>query len=107
MGKTKTLKRSKGPSRKSKKVILYPHNPRDSESIDINLLKSIFVEAIFEDDIEMLKDVLFALIRKNKKSEIVRKSKLGRQTIYDLINDKREFNPTIKTLSSLIKAIAA
>jgi len=71
------------------------------------MIKSILVEAIMEGDMEMLKDAIVGLIRVNKKSDLVKKSKLGRQTLYDLINDKREFNPTVKTLSALLKAIAA
>lgn len=60
-----------------------------------------------EGDMEMLKDAVVGLIRQNKKSDLIKKTKLGRQTLYDLINDKREFNPTVKTLSALLQAIAA
>ena len=107
MGKPKILKKPKGLLRKSKKVILYPFKVRDPKYINMESLKAILIEALFEDDIELLKDALVGIIRFNKKSDLVKKSKLGRQTLYDLINDKREFNPTVKTLSSLLKAIAA
>jgi len=60
-----------------------------------------------EGDMEMLKDAVVGLIRLNKKSDLIKKTKLGRQTLYDLINDKREFNPTVKTLSALLQVIAA
>ena len=40
-------------------------------------------------DRETLKDVLIAQIRLENKAELVRKSKLGRQTLYDLIEGKR------------------
>lgn len=73
---------------------------------DRKIIESILVEAIMEGDMEMLKDAIVGLIRVNKKSDLIKKSKLGRQTLYDLINDKREFNPTVKTLSSLLKALA-
>jgi DNA-binding phage protein len=35
------------------------------------------------------------------------KTGLGRQTLYDLINDEKEFNPTLSTLAAILKAIAA
>jgi len=104
MDKIKTLKRPKGFLKKSKKVILHPYVVSYP---DREMIKSILVEAIMEGDMEMLKDAIVGLIRVNKKSDLVKKSKLGRQTLYDLINDKREFNPTVKTLSALLKAIAA
>jgi DNA-binding phage protein len=43
----------------------------------------------------------------SNKAELVRKSKLGRQTLYDLTEGKREFNPTIRTLSALLQALAS
>lgn len=79
-------------------VISYPNR---------KMIESILVEAIMDGDMEMLKDAVVGLIRQNKKSDLIKKTKLGRQTLYDLINDKREFNPTVKTLSALLQAIAA
>lgn len=88
-------------------MVLQQHKVLDSKLLDRETLKSILSEALIDGDIEMLKDVLITQIRMMSKADLVRKSKLGRQTLYDLIEDKREFNPTIRTLSSLLKAIAA
>lgn len=107
MGNTKILKRQKSSLKKSKKIVLYPFEVRDPKLIDPEILRSIIIEAIMEGDMEMLKDAVVGLIRQNKKSDLIKKTKLGRQTLYDLINDKREFNPTVKTLSALLQAIAA
>ncbi len=107
MGKTKILKGPKSSLKKSKKIILQPFEVRDPKLIDPELLKSILIEAIMEGDMEMLKDAVVGIIRLNKKSDLIKKTKLGRQTLYDLINDKREFNPTIKTLSALLQVFAA
>ena len=87
-------------------MTLHPHKVLDSDLLDRETLKSILVEALIDGDIELLKDVLVTQIRLRNKAEVVRKSKLGRQTLYDLIDGKREFNPTVRTLSQLLKAIA-
>jgi len=107
MVKTKTLKKRKSSSKKSKGVVLHPHKVMDETVLDRETLKSVLMEALIDGDIDTLKDVLITQIRLQSKAELARKSKLGRQTLYDLIEGKREFNPTVKTLSSLLKAIAA
>ncbi|WP_413944333.1 hypothetical protein [Bdellovibrio sp. HCB-162] len=88
-------------------MVLASHKVLDESKLDKETLKSILAEALIDGDIDMLKDVLITQIRLQNKADLVRKSKLGRQTLYDLIEGKREFNPTVKTLSSLLKAIAA
>lgn len=88
-------------------MVLHPHKVLDESVLDKEALKSILMEALIDGDIEVLKDVLITQIRLQNKAELVRKSKLGHQIIYELIEGKREFNPTVKTLSSLLKAIAA
>ncbi len=107
MGKTKILKGPKSSLKKSKKIVLHPFDVRDSKFLDPEIIKSILLEALMEGDMEMLKDAVVGLIRLNKKSDLIKKTKLGRQTLYDLINDKREFNPTVKTLSALLQVVAA
>lgn len=107
MGKVKTSKKRKGSLKKLKPVALFPHKILDETTLDRETLKSILVNSLMDGDIEMLKDVLISQIRLCNKAALVRKSKLGRQTLYDLIEGKREFNPTVKTLSSLLRAIAA
>ena len=106
MAKAKTSVKQKNSSKKSRAVTLHPHKVLDSDLLDRETLKSILVEALIDGDIELLKDVLVTQIRLRNKAEVVRKSKLGRQTLYDLIDGKREFNPTVRTLSQLLKAIA-
>lgn len=106
MAKAETSKKQRSSSKKSKAVVLHPHKVLDTDILDRETLKVILIEALLDGDFETLKDVLVTQIRIQNKAEIVRKSKLGRQTLYDLIDGKREFNPTVKTLSSLLKAIA-
>lgn len=107
MGKVKTLGKPKKSLKKLRAVALHPHKILDESILDKETLKSILIEALMDGDMDTLKDVLITQIRMQNKAELVRKSKLGRQTLYDLMDDKREFNPTLKTLSSLLKSIAA
>ena len=58
-------------------------------------------------DLETFQDVLIAHLRTVSKSKLAAKTKIGRQTLYDLIDEKKEFNPTLSTLGSILKAIAA
>lgn len=107
MGKVKTSKKQKKSLKKSKQMAFVPHKFMDERYLKPEVLKAIMMDSLIEGDIETFKDVLISFIRVQNKSELTKKSKLGRQTIYDLINGKRKFNPTIETLCSLFKAIAA
>jgi DNA-binding phage protein len=51
--------------------------------------------------------VLIAHLQTVNKSKLASKTKLGRQTIYDLMDSKKEFNPSIKTLSIILENLAA
>ncbi len=106
MARTNTLKKRRRSPKKSMAVILHPHKVLDESVLDREVLKSILMEALIDGDIETLKDVLVNQIRLANKADLLRESKLGRQTLYDLIEGKREFNPTVKTLSLLLKAFA-
>ena len=105
MGKAKTLKKPKKSSKKSEPVVLHKYVANKPQ--DPGILREFLIEAIFEDDVEQLADAIIAMLRQANKAEVIRKSGLGRRTIYDIIEGKREFNPSIRTLSSLLKAFAA
>ena len=107
MDKVKISKKQKNSLQTSKKAILYEHKVLDESVLDREMMRFVLIEALIDGDIETLKDVLITQIRLHNKADLVRKTKLGRQTLYDLIEGKREFNPTVKTLSSILKAIAA
>jgi DNA-binding phage protein len=74
---------------------------------DAKLVKEVLVEALMNNDLETFQDVLTAHIRTVSKSKLAAKSKIGRQTLYDLIDEEKEFNPTLSTLGSILKAIVA
>jgi DNA-binding phage protein len=41
------------------------------------------------------------------KAAIAKKAGIGRRTLYDLIDPKKEFNPELSTVSAVIRALAA
>lgn len=83
------------------------HNPYDGELANPKIIKSAILEALVNSDLESVRDLLIAHIRTVNKSKLAIKTKLGRQTLYDLIDKKKEFNPSLKTLTTILDNIAA
>ena len=86
---------------------LIPHETDTENLKNSKLVKEILVEALMEDDLETFEDVLIAHLRAVSKSNLAAKTGLGRQTLYDLLDPKKEFNPTLTTLAAILKSIAA
>jgi DNA-binding phage protein len=107
MAKAKTSSKLKSLKPKSKKMALKKHDTNNPGFKDARLIKQVLIEALMEDDIETFKDVLIAHLRAQPKTKLASETSLGRQTLYDLINDDIEFNPTLSTLTSILKSIAA
>lgn len=107
MPKTKTSEKQKKSGIKSSKVGLKKYKTDSSKFKDAKIIKKILVEALINDDIETFKDVLIAHLRAQSKTKLASETSIGRQTLYDLINSSSEFNPTLSTLSSLLRSIAA
>ena len=103
MAKTATSAKRKKSSLKS----LKKHDVFGAHLKDSALVKEVLVEALMSNDLETFQDVLIAHLRTVSKSKLAAKTKIGRQTLYDLIDEKKEFNPTLSTLGSILKAIAA
>ena len=105
MGKIKTFKKPK----KSLKGN-FGHLPEFKPSEGLENPKEILealIECLKQNDLESFEDILVAHLRTVSKSKLGRKAGLGRQTLYDLIQGKREFNPTLRTIGGLFKALAA
>lgn len=107
MGKIKTSKKLKGHSKKSKKPILVTHDPFSAELADPKLIKQAVMQALVDGDLEAVRDVLIAHLQTVNKSKLASKAKIGRQTLYDLMDTNKEFNPSIKTLANILDKIAA
>lgn len=105
MGKRKTSKR---PRRYSKGNFdhLKVFDPSKGLENPKEILEAL-IECLKQNDLESFEDILVAHLRTVSKSRFGKKSDLGRQTLYDLIQGKREFNPTLRTIGGLFKALAA
>ena len=107
MDKAKTSKKQKKHSKKSKSPLLAVHDPFSRELADPKLIKQAVLQALVDGDLEAVRDVLIAHLQTINKSKLASKAKLGRQTLYDLMDSKKEFNPSIKTLTTILDSIAA
>lgn len=107
MDKTKTSKKQKRFSRKSKAPLLEVHDPFDKKLANRKIIKNAVLQALVDGDLEAVRDVLIAHLRTVNKSKLATKTKLGRQTLYDLMDSEKEFNPSIKTLTTILDNIAA
>ena len=74
--------------------------------LDKKLIAGVLVDALLENDIETFRDVLISHLRTLSKTELSKKTGLGRRTLYDLM-DNEKFDPRLSTLSSLLSKIAA
>jgi DNA-binding phage protein len=107
MGKIKTSKKQKKSYIKWGSTVLQVHNPYDEQLLDAVGIKKAALQALLDGDLEAVRDLLIAHIRTVNKSKLAAKTKLGRQTIYDLIDEKKEFNPSLKTLTAILENLAA
>lgn len=103
MAKAKTSKKPKKFSTKG----LTKHKPNYELLSNPKILKEVLVGALMENDIETFKECLIAHLKASSKVELAKKTKLGRQTLYDMINGKRKFNPSLETLGAILETIAA
>lgn len=104
MAKAKTSKKQKRLGMKSLKV----HEPFTSEELkDSQLVVEILLDCIRTGDINSFRDVLVAHMMTANKSQIAKKAGIGRRTLYDLLDPKKDFNPELSTISAVIRAIAA
>lgn len=107
MGKVKTSKKQKKSSLKLKIPLLTVHNPYRRELADPKRIKRAVLQALVDGDIESMRDLLIAHLRTVNKSKLASAAKIGRQTLYDLMDFEKEFNPSIKTLTIILNNIAA
>ncbi len=99
-----TLKKPK----KSEKKSLKEHIPFKSKELkNSNLVIDTLLECIKSGDAESFREVLIAYVMTANKTLLAKKAGIGRRTLYDLLDPKKEFNPELSTISALISAIAS
>ncbi|OFZ18107.1 MAG: hypothetical protein A2Z20_06050, partial [Bdellovibrionales bacterium RBG_16_40_8] len=110
MGKTKTSKKRKSFSINDVLIVkagaglkAKPHDP-DSKLRDLQFIAEALAQAIVTGDKKSFLDILAAHIKSKNISEIERKTKINRSTIYAAIEN--DANPTLDTIISLIQKSA-
>lgn len=104
MAKAVTSKKHK----KLKAKSLTAHAPFTSNELkDVELVIDTLLECIKTGDIESFREVLMAHLMTVNKVKFVQKAGIGRRTLYDLMDPKKEFNPELSTISAIIQALAA
>ncbi len=104
MAKAVTSKKQKKSGTKS----LRAHEPFTSKELKSSkLVVDTLLDCIRNGDLESFREVLTAHLMTLNKSKIAQKAGIGRRTIYDLMDPKREFNPEFSTISAIIHSLAA
>lgn len=84
------------------------HEPFTSKDLkDSHLVAETLLECIRSGDLDSFREVLTAHLTTVNKVDIAKKAGIGRRTLYDLIDPKKDFNPELSTVSAVIRALAA
>ncbi|MBI2521541.1 MAG: hypothetical protein HYV97_14080 [Bdellovibrio sp.] len=104
MRKTATSGKQKKFATKS----LRAHEPFASRELkDSHLVAETLLECIRTGDLDAFREVLMSHLMTVNKVAVAKKAGIGRRTLYDLIDPKKEFNPELSTVSAVIRALAA
>lgn len=104
MDKIATSKKQKKFGTKS----LKKHEPFSSKELkNSKLVVDALLECIRSGDPESFREVLAAHLMTINKVKFVKKAGISRRTLYSLMDPKKEFNPELSTISSIIRSLAA
>jgi DNA-binding phage protein len=104
MAKAETSKKQRRSGTKSLKAYV----PFKSQELrNPHLVADVLLDCIKTGDIASFREVLAAHLMTVNKSLYAKKIGIGRRTLYDLLDPKKEFNPELSTISAVIKSLAA
>jgi DNA-binding phage protein len=104
MAKATTSKKIK----KSKPIYLTEYKPFTSPELkDPKLVIEILLDCVREGDLDSFRQTLIAHLIRVNKTDFAKKTKLGRRTLYALMDPKKPFNPELSTVCAILKSIAA
>ena len=104
MAKTEILKKRKKSATKSLKAYV---SFKSQELKDPHVVADVLLECIKTGDIDSFREVLAAHLMTVNKSQYAKKIGIGRRTLYDLLDPKKDFNPELSTISAVIKSLVA
>ena len=103
MAKITTSAKQKGSRKKPTSAQASSAGPELNNS---KLVSETLLECVQSGDLDSFRDVLATHIMSSNKVHLAKKSGLGRQTLYDLVDPKRNFDPALSTLSAIIRGLA-
>ncbi|MEO5971012.1 MAG: hypothetical protein ABIQ95_13870 [Bdellovibrionia bacterium] len=99
----------KQPKRPGKKP-LSPQVPfavfKNAEPKSSKLVRETLLECIRIGDVDSFREALASHIVNSNKLRLAKKTGLGRQTLYDLLDPKRTFNPALSTVAAIFRRLA-
>ena len=81
-------------------------HPSLSQSLPQLTNTEALLECIRVGDLETFRDVLIKSLSSVNKVHMARSAGIGRQTLYDLIDPKKNFNPELSTVAAIIRELA-
>lgn len=101
-------KKTSQKQKESKHISLKEHKPFTSKELNTpELVAEVLLDCIKTDDLNAFREVLTAHLLTVNKTQIAKKAGIGRRTLYDLLDFKKDFNPELSTISALIRALSA
>jgi DNA-binding phage protein len=86
---------------------LKAHKPFKSEIFEnSSFVTDTLLDCIKSNELESFREVLTSHLMTVNKMELAKKAGIGRRTIYDLIDPKKDFNPELSTISALLNAFS-
>lgn len=74
---------------------------------DKQLVSEILLGALAEGDEETFREVLIAHLNTVSKLKLSRDTGIGRQTLYDLMDQSKTFDPKLSTVLAIFRSLAA
>ncbi len=77
-----------------------------TEAKDSELVSETLAECIRAGDVDSFRSVLASYITNCNKLRFSQKTGLGRQTLYDILDPTKSFNPALATVAAIMRGIA-
>jgi DNA-binding phage protein len=108
MAKTATSAKPPRSGKGSSKTRLIRHRPhRSPELKSVAAVSEVLASCLVSGDLQSFREVLVAHILTANKAKLAAKARLGRRTLYDILDLDQDFNPSVQTVSALLRALAS
>ncbi len=69
-------------------------------------MSETLLECIRTGDVDSFRDVLASHITSSNKLRLAKKTGLGRQTLYDILDPAKNFNPALSTVAAIFRGLS-